>query len=29
MVNYYPWTRINSYYMLSTERSIGMGGGGG
>lgn len=27
-VEVYPWTSLNAYYMLSTETSIGMGGGG-
>ncbi|TFJ88666.1 hypothetical protein NSK_000235 [Nannochloropsis salina CCMP1776] len=29
MIQFFPWTRENTYYMLSTENSLGMGGGGG
>jgi hypothetical protein len=28
MIQFFPWTRENTYYMLSTENSLGMGGGG-
>jgi len=28
VIQYFPWTRENTYYMLSTEKSLGMGGGG-
>lgn len=28
-VDLFPWSRENNFIMLSTERSIAMGGGGG